>query len=242
MTSGYHFLPEHENFIDELFYPTLYEESLDESKSRFTRAIETSDIENELQSCCSKLKNLKESCCGQFGVFQPDYVGQKVALECLAEAQNNDLKTICENQGLFLTNRLNLISHTEIVLCVKECIARKNNWIDSDGNLVEPDIEEHIKQTVISKDTLWSEGIVDKSIKKCLKEAKATVTAFESKGQKLKCNPSAQVFHRCLWRILELTCLKDQQKSSVTCDIRRTVFAQEEVQRRKLINQRFNLE
>ncbi|GLH14984.1 Protein of unknown function [Gryllus bimaculatus] len=47
-------------------------------------------------------------------------------------------------------------------------------YIDSDGNLVEPDIEEHIKQTVISKDTLWSVGIVDKSIKKCLKEAKAT--------------------------------------------------------------------
>ncbi|XP_062715553.1 uncharacterized protein LOC134291603 [Aedes albopictus] len=112
-------------------------------------------------------------------------------------------------------------------ICAVECVGRKFDIIDKEGNLMSAD-----KLVKFTKDNFaadpWQDAVVDELVASCLKEVAEKNEKMKATGDHTTCNPSSSNFGYCMWRQMTLACPKDKQDTSKKCERMRERFANNE--------------
>ncbi|XP_026469696.1 uncharacterized protein LOC113373627 [Ctenocephalides felis] len=185
---------------------------------RVTRETENKDEEKKCRgrdryhksSCCSEaddikahsehMKELKKQC------FNEVRAAAKQSRALAGDEQQQPMMDI------FSCERMNK-TKSEIV-CVMQCVAKKQNLIDDNGDLKLADLTKYVKEELLIG-AEWQKAMADKTIAKCAEEAREE--ASKPRTNPNACNPSAIKFGHCVWREVQFACPADKIQDMQKC-------------------------
>nr|AIX97131.1 odorant-binding protein 8 [Rhyzopertha dominica] len=152
-------------------------------------------------------------CCGEEVFAELHHSDEK--RECFREIVGKDKDTRgpppdpfkCEGRGKFRKN----------MMCVMNCVAKKKNLIDDDGNIKEDAIKSLFKSKFT--DPAWTTELQDKIISTCMNEAKnPPPMPKDDANEQNECNPSLMVFSHCLFKEVQMQCPNEVITDQKSCE------------------------
>ncbi|XP_022913557.1 uncharacterized protein [Onthophagus taurus] len=101
------------------------------------------------------------------------------------------------------------------MICVKQCVGKKKNAVDEEGNLKEDVIKKYVTEHTSME---WLKPKLDDMLTKCFAEAKEAGEKTD-KSDKNACNPAHIKFQHCMFRETQLACPEDKIEDPKTCEI-----------------------
>ncbi|XP_062556149.1 uncharacterized protein LOC134220990 [Armigeres subalbatus] len=148
--------------------------------------------------------------------------------QCFSEVRSKDrsARGMVNPVDMFDCEKMNKTKQEYI--CAVECVSRKFDVIDQEGNLLGAD-----KLIQFTKDNFaadpWQESIIEGVVDTCLKEVAEKNEKLKASGETTTCNPASSNFGYCMWRQMTLACPKDKQEQSKKCERMRERFANNEL-------------
>ncbi|XP_055625284.1 uncharacterized protein LOC129767974 [Toxorhynchites rutilus septentrionalis] len=211
------------DFQDSFYNEALLEDLLDgDTLTPMDRFKRSAADATEEKNRCEGRRHHKHKCCNDDNTENLEKM-RDLKKQCFAEiraARENAARGASESVDMFSCERVNRTKGD--LVCAMECVGRKKNVVDAEGNLLEPSILVPFVKENYAADA-WQEPLVAGFVDTCLKEV-AEKSAKPS-GKEYRCNPSASHFQYCMWRQSTLACPKEKQDTSRKCIRARERFA-----------------
>ncbi|GAB0089473.1 hypothetical protein DMENIID0001_040160 [Sergentomyia squamirostris] len=110
---------------------------------------------------------------------------------------------------MFSCERLKRIK--EDTECAKECIAKKLNFLDDNGDFREDFVKDFFRNDYTEAE--WAKEKSDEVVGKCLSEA-----SNEKRSDDKKCSSKPIKFYYCMWKEFSIRCPQDRKKDSRMCN------------------------
>nr|AUF72950.1 odorant-binding protein [Anoplophora chinensis] len=158
---------------------------------------------------CHHRKRWGELCCAEDVVAKMRDVEKDLKRECFKEVVGKD-----KHDKFDPFNCETMDQRKKQIVCVIECVGKKKDLLDTEGNPKEEEFRSFLKESFSSES--WLAALQDKVISTCLDEGK-NATANRDASDSTSCNPAGIKIAHCLHREIQLNCPADQIKDEKSC-------------------------